>query len=78
MAKPTYDNEAFYLVYRDHEANTYGVYQQPGDDGTGSELIEGGFQRRAAAEACRDYMEATKECPRNLRPGKRCLCPDCN
>jgi hypothetical protein len=45
-----------FFVYRQHPSTTYGVYLQPGRDGSGQELLEGGFFSRAAAEdALRDY-----------------------
>ena len=40
-----------YLVYRQRPGRTFGVFRQPASDGTGQELVEGGFFGRAYAEA---------------------------
>jgi hypothetical protein len=37
------------------EGRAYGVYRQPASDGTGQELIEGGFFSKDAAENSRDW-----------------------
>lgn len=39
-------------VYR--TGKTYGVFVQPGRDGSGQELLEGGFFSRSFAENCAD------------------------
>lgn len=44
-------------VYRNHKSNTFGVYVQPGKDGTAQELIEGGFFTRMAANHARNRWE---------------------
>jgi hypothetical protein len=45
------DMKQTFHVYRN--GRTYGVYAQPSTDGTGQELIEGGFFSKAVAtEAC--------------------------
>lgn len=46
--------KATYHVYRQHPGRNYGVYRQPGRDGSGQELVEGGFFSRKAAERSRD------------------------
>jgi len=46
-----------FIVYRDRNSRTYGVYVQPGTDGSGQELLEGGFFTRAAAERAREAWE---------------------
>lgn len=45
-----------FLVLR--SGQTYGVYVQPGTDGSGQELLEGGFPTLMAAERCRDRWDA--------------------
>jgi len=47
-------------VYR--SGRTFGVYVQPGTDGSGQELVEGGFFSRKAAEEAkltweREYLQ---------------------
>lgn len=43
-------------VYR--TGRTFGVYQQPANNGTGQELVEGGFFSKHAAEhAAREWAE---------------------
>lgn len=43
-----------YAVYRNHESNTFGVYRQPATNGTGCELVHGGFAfKRDAVELAR-------------------------
>ena len=48
-----------FLVLR--AGRTYGVYVQPGTDGSGQELLEGGFFSRAKACEARDRWEAEAE-----------------
>ena len=45
-----------FLVLR--SGRTYGVYVQPGTDGSAQELLEGGFFSKAAASDARDRWEA--------------------
>jgi len=48
-----------YIVYPQRpNACMWGVYRQPATDGTGQELVEGGFFSKAAALAARDRWEA--------------------
>ena len=50
--------KAFVVAY-DRDRKTYGVYSQPGADGTGQSLLEGGFFSRFNAEDARDIWERT-------------------
>lgn len=50
-----------YVVYRTRGSNTFGVYRQPARDGSGQEMVEGGFFNRAAAEASRDEWQAESD-----------------
>lgn len=43
-------------VYRD--GRTFGVYVQPASDGTGQELVEGGFFSKASALEAKARLEA--------------------
>lgn len=50
-----------FLVLRDRNTRTFGVYVQPAPDGTGQALVEGGFFNKAAAQDARDRIETEQE-----------------
>lgn len=66
-------------VLKQAGSKRFGIYNVEGKEV--KTLIEGGFHFKSSAEAVAETYrrgDNQTECPRNLRAGQPCNCPDCN